>query len=233
MKKSGSKFIDVLRYFCLLVVMVIGMAAIVGSTGGNSGGDDNGGDGNGGGDQSLTITGESGNQVNLNGTWEGICNPDSVDGSSDASDLTVSGSSFTVIQSFWFNSTNCSGSSDATRNFGGTFTIGDEVTVKLSGTNVTATKIDTVFNSAQATVLNPDVLDDINTDQTCGYNNWEVGVAKDILGTSCIADTNQKDVIYIDDTVDPDIFYSGDEDEPADENGYPTVIDLNTESERS
>ena len=61
---------------------------------------------------------------------------------------------------------------------------------------------------------------------------WVVGVAKDILGTSCMANSSQKDVVYIDDTVNPDVWYSGDEDGPVDAGGYPTTIDLDSEAER-
>jgi hypothetical protein len=126
----------------------------------------------------------------------------------------------------------CSGSSDLTQKIGGTFTIGDEVTATLNGSNVTATKIDIKITSAKATVNNSDLLNDFNTRQACGFSNWALGVAKDILGIDCISETSQKDVIYIDDTADPDVWYSGDEDASVDANGYPTELDVDSEAER-
>ncbi len=68
MKKVRNGFIKNLRYFCLLMVIGFGLIAIVGSNGGS---DSGGGDGDSG--SSLTITGESGNQVNLNGSWSEGC----------------------------------------------------------------------------------------------------------------------------------------------------------------
>jgi len=44
-------------------------------------------------------------------------------------------------------------------------------------------------------------------------------------------DSDLKDVLYIDDTVDPDVWYSGDDGGPF-VNGYPTVIDSDSAKER-
>lgn len=224
--KKTSEIIGMLHFFSVLLVVLAGILAMIGSSGTGSG------DGNDGGGQSLTITGETGNPVNLNGDWKGICNPDSEDGESDKSDLTVSGSSFMVNQNDWLNALDCSGSSDLTQKIGGTFTIGDEVTVFLNGSTVTATTVDIQITSAKATVNTFDLLNEFNTDQACGFNNWAIGIAKNILGTDCLSETRQKDVIYIDDTADPDVWYSGDEDAAVDANGYPTELDVDSEAER-
>jgi hypothetical protein len=226
LKKRSGIIIGILHFTSVLLVILFGILAIIGSSGGSSG---EGDDGEG---QSFTITGESGNPVTLNGEWEGTCNPDSEDGESDKSDLTVSGSSFKVNQNDWLNALDCSGSSDLTQKIGGTFTIGDEVTVTLNGSNVTAAKLDIQITSAIATVNNFDLLKDFNTDRVCGFSNWAFGVAKDILDTDCISETSQKDIIYIDDTADPDVWYSGDEGAPVDATGYPTELDVDSKAER-
>ena len=62
-----------------VVVFAIGLLSVfVLSCGGSSGGGDD--DDGGGGSQTLTITGASGNQVNLDGTWNSGCDPDIADG---------------------------------------------------------------------------------------------------------------------------------------------------------
>ena len=42
MKKGGRGFINALRYFCVLVVFIFGLLAIISSGGGGGGGDDGG-----------------------------------------------------------------------------------------------------------------------------------------------------------------------------------------------
>lgn len=219
----------------IFAVIIIGIIAIIGSSGGGGGGGDDGeGDGgNGGGGQLLTITGESGKQVVVIGTWQGICNPDSDDGSSDSADLTIStATSFSMVQSIYYNNMVCDGASDVTIITSGTATKGNEVAVSLNGSNVTATKIDTVITSAQVTGNNASTIDQLNTEGQCGFNDWVMGVAKDILGTTCVQETDQKDVIYINDTAEPDVLYTGDDDGPVDADGYPTSLDLDSEAER-
>ena len=45
-------------------------------------------------------------------------------------------------------------------------------------------------------------------------------------------DADDKDVLYIDDTADPDVLYGGSDDGPLDVNGYPTDIDSDTSQKR-
>jgi hypothetical protein len=226
MKKVRNGFIKNLRYFCLLVVIVFGLITIVGTNGG--GDEDEDGDGNGDSGSSLTITGESGNQVELNGSWSEGCEADEDEGDSEKFVNTISGSSFSMAGNMWFNSTECSGTFDFTMSETGTFTLGGEVTATLSGSSVTATKVDVVVSTAQFTINNEDMVSDFNSGEGfCGYTDWAVGVPKDVLGTDC-APESFKDIIYIDDTADPDLWYSGigsDEGGPLDANDYPTTID--------
>ncbi len=98
---------------------------------------------------------------------------------------------------------------------------------------VYATKVDGVMNSYKATVNNPNLIPDMNTNVECGFNDWVAGTPKELLGTSCGPDdANVKDVLYIDDTDDPDVLYFGDEDGPTDGNGYPTEIESDVPQER-
>ncbi len=220
--KKTNEVLNVLRNICLCCVIVFGLIAIVGSNGGGDG------DGDGDSGSSLTITGESGNQVNLNGSWSAGCIPDVSAGESEKFVNTISGSSFSITSDIWINSTRCSGTSDITVSMSGTTTLGGEVTATLSGSPVTATKIDMVISTAQFTINNEDVVSYFNSGEgVCDFTDWVAGTAKDVLGTDCAPDTSLKSITYIDDTADPDLMYEGDEDETLDDNGYPTTLDPN------
>jgi len=102
----------------------------------------------------------------------------------------------------------------------------------MNSVNVTATTIDGVISTYEGTPNNSETASDLNADKACGFADWVAGTAKDLLGTSCEPDSDFKDVMYVDDTVDPDVWYGGDDDEPLDANGYPTVIELDSKDER-
>jgi hypothetical protein len=127
---------------------------------------------------------------------------------------------------------NCSGASDYTMVIKGTVALGEEVTVTMNGSNVTATRVDPVVSSANATINNATTASIFNAEQICGFSDWDVGTPKDILETDCSPDIS-KGIIYIDDTGDPDVWYNGDEEGPVDVQGYPAVIDLNSAQERT
>ena len=119
------------------IVIVIGLLSVfmLGCNGSSGGGNDDGDDD---GDQSLTITGESGDPVNLNGTWDSGCDE------SDDEDLaatrvvtTISGSTFSQNETQWYDSITCSGACDIKVVISGTFVLGDEVTADLDGLDVT------------------------------------------------------------------------------------------------
>ena len=182
-------------------------------------------------DQSLTITGESGNQVNLNGDWGSGCH-EMDDGESEIVVTTISGSTFSQEENEWFDSATCNGTSDVTLVISGNFVLGNEVTTELNGLDVTATEMDLVITSSKGTINNPDLVDDFNADEQCGFDDWELDTPKELFGTPCSPDANDKEVLYIDDTADPDVLYSGDEDGPDDANGYPTELEPETSQER-
>ena len=214
-----TKVFQLVIFLFLVTFIAIGC----GSSGGGGGDDDD--------DQSLTITGKSGNQVNLNGDWDSKCIQMDV-GESERLVTTISGSTFSQSENEWFDSETCNGTSDTTLVISGTFVLGNEITVELNALDVTATEMDLVFTSFEATINNLDLIADLNTDEECGFDDWEVDTPKELLGTTCMPDTDDKDVLYIDDTADPDVLYKGDEDEPNDANGYPTEIEPDTSQER-
>ena len=115
---------------CFVIVFAIGLLSVF-AMGCNSGG----GGGGGGGDQSLTITGESGNQVNLNGTWDSGCITDIDDGESNTVLTTISGSTFSQNENQWVDLITCAGESDITIIFSGNFVLGDEVTETEDGSD--------------------------------------------------------------------------------------------------
>lgn len=211
-----------------IIVFVIGLLSIfMLSCGGSSGGGNDDNDG----DQSLTITGESGNKVNLSGDWDTGC-LDMGGGESERWITTISGSTFSQEENEWFDSATCNGASDITLVVSGTFVLGNEVTAELNALDVTATEMDLVITSFVATINNQDVVDDFNASEECGFDDWVVDTPRELFGEACSPDANDKEVLYIDDTADPDVLYRGDEDGPDDANGYPAEIDPDTSQKR-
>jgi len=222
--------IRILKRF--VIVFAIGLLSVF-AMGCDSGGGGGGGDG-GDGDQSLTITGGSGNQVNLNGDWDSGCK-ESEDEDLAATRVvtTISGSTFSQTENQWYDSITCTGVSDVTLVISGTFVLGNEVTAELMGSDVTATEMDLVITSFEATINNPDLIADFNAEPACGFDDWVVDTPKELLGSTCSPDVDDKDVLYIDDTVDPDVLYMGDDEGPVDVNGYPTELQPDDTQERS
>lgn len=212
----------------LMVVCAIGLIAVfVLNCGGSSGGGNDGTDNAG---QSLTITGESENQVSLNGTWDSGC--DEMDGGSIKYVTTISGSTFVQNQNEWHGPITCDGMSDIELKFSGTLVLGNEVTTEMGGLDVTATELDLVMTSIKGTINNPAKIVDFNANENCGFDDWVVSIPKELLGTTCFPDSDEKDVLYIDDTANPDVMYKGEEEGSVDASGYPTEIELDNPQER-
>jgi len=218
---------EVTKVFQLVIFLFLVTFIAIGCGSSGGGGDDDDDD-----DQSLTITGESGNPVNLNGSWDSGCDADLDDGESERAILTISGSTFSQDTDLWLDSITCPGASDVSVTMSGTIVLGDELTVSMNGPNVTATAFDVTVSSFEGTINNPDVVADFNADELCGFDDWVFDTPKDLLGTTCAPDLDDKDVLYIDDTANPDVLYDGDEEGILDANGYPTDIDLDSEKER-
>ena len=110
---------------------------------------------------------------------------------------------------------------------------GDGDSVPMTGSSVTATKTDIAVTTALFTVYNADWVVHFNEDGICGATDWVVGTAKEVVGT-CVPASIKK-IIYIDDTVDPDLMYEGLEVKKGgtlDPNGYPTVLDVGSAEAR-
>jgi hypothetical protein len=181
---------------------------------------------------SRTITGESGNQVILNGSWKTACTPDFGDGESETATLTISGLNFSMIANVWVNSTSCSGSSDITFDMKGSFVLGDNLNPTMNSSNVSAKELDITASAYQATINNSNIVSTANAYELCGLNNWSANTPKDVLGSECGPSSDLKDLIYIDDTVEPNLLYFGDDEGNYDANGYPTAVDPDTLMER-
>jgi len=111
---------------------------------------------------------------------------------------------------------------------------GDGDSVPMTGSSVTATKVDFAVTTALFTVYNADWVAHFNTNGICGATDWVIDTAKDVVGTDC-EPTSTKDIMYIDDTVDPDLMYDGIDQEEGgtlDANGYPTVVDVGSAAAR-
>jgi hypothetical protein len=217
-----TKVFQLVIFLFLVTFIAIGCGSSGG--GGGGGGDDDD-------DQSLTITGESGKQVNLNGDWDSGCIQMDV-GESERWVTTISGSTFSQNENEWLDSATCNGTSGITLVISGTYVLGNEVTVELNALDVTATEMDLVITSFEATINNQDVVDDFNESEECGFDDWVVDTPRELFGEACSPDANDKEVLYIDDTADPDVLYRGDEDGLDDANGYPTEIEPDTSQER-
>ena len=153
----------------------------------------------------LTVTGESGNQVTLDGRWSAGCQLDE-NGNMQEEVTSISGSSFLIIRNHWQGVGTCSGLPYATMNISGTLTLGDEVTVLLNGSPVTVTNTELAVSSALITYYDANWLANANTNGVCGATDWVAGTAKEVVVTECMP-ANFEDIIYIEDTVDPDLMY--------------------------
>ena len=184
----------------------------------------------------TSITGESGNQVNLNGDWDTGCKEsDDEELAATRRITTISGSTFSHEENQWYESITCNGTSDLTLVISGTFVLGNEVTADLLGSDVTATEMDLVITSFEATINNPALVADFNAEPACGFDDWVVDTPKELFGSSCFDENeaDDQDVLYIDDMADPDVLYMGDDEGPVDVNGYPTELEPDDTQERS
>jgi hypothetical protein len=160
---------------------------------------------------SLTVTGASGSPVALNGTWgpPGGCLAEPQGGSSEATTTVISGPGLSFGGSTYWNVIDCSGTANFTLSVGGSFTLGNTVSVPLASTTVTAQEIDITYTVASGTPTSAADAAELNADEACGVTNWAAGVASNILGI-CIM-SPEMNLIYVDDTVTPNRMYMGDD----------------------
>jgi|GEM_PF-986095 len=174
----------------------------------------------------VLLIGESGNGVMMNGSWSAGCAPGATD--SEMSVIQISSSAFSMSVDNWSGNTDCSGTSDITVIMNGTFSVGAEDIVPVNGVMVQANLNDVYFTSATITPNTLNAETTLNNAGYCGLSVWTAGVAQDISATICMP-LPKKDLIYVDDTVEPELLYYGLEG-TEDASGYPTELDPAAES---
>lgn len=171
---------------------------------------------------STTITGASGGPVALDGTWLRACDAEST----SVVTATISGSNATFVTDR-FTELSCPGSAYAEESYAVAMTLGEETQAVLSGTLVTATRRDNDFTTDTITLFTQEAVDGFNTENSYGYSNWELGVAKSVLGRFFDGSTRAltyKQIWYADDTVTPQELYNGGGSYDQ-ETEYPTELD--------
>jgi len=188
----------------------------------------------------LILTGTSGNDVNMNGTWSRGCT-----GSGPFSDteFIFDGTQFTGNNLEWLSGTGCVGGNDISTTVAG-LAVRDQAVagytwVDANGGGSTAPAglenttdvngMTTTMTSAQATPETQAGADALNGKVECGLTDWAVGVTKDVL--DCFlggGDAESKDTWLVDDTTSTTTTTQyGAPDEPTafDATGYPTQIE--------
>lgn len=152
-----------------LVVFMFLLNACAGSSDKNNSSSDNSG------------LGTSGSSL-MNGSWSKGCMASG--GSSDRSVTQfINGSS--VSKSFHYNTTtDCSGTADSTATMKMTYTV-----VGASHLGSDIFEVDSTFTSATIGYTSQAAIDFINGISLCGYNDWVVGVEKEVTGRLCGAFT--------------------------------------------
>ena len=204
------------KIFALIIFLII---AIIGCGGDD---DDDGSDET---QESQTITGRTGEQVNLDGPWEKACAENSTTGDSVKSDLTISGSSIIINEDIWFGRVGCNLTPDITLSYGARLIKDKEITARLEEIVVTATVVNIDINTAVGEIKNPAFTPIANARDLCGLNNWQTSVIQSIRNTTCLPLTSFSEKYHIDDTLLPHRLYIERfraEDEPED---YVTVGD--------
>lgn len=168
------------------------------------------------------VTGASGEAVELDGVWSKGCTPRE-DGLSNHVVTTLSGSDRVNVGTRYF-SADCTGESKFTFDITATFTVGDAVDADLAGVTVSANKLDTERNTFDITPSSAEVADQWNSIAYCEIEDWAVGVASDVLICITGTDLTSANIVYIDDTADPNIMFQGNA-ETAGSDGYPTALD--------
>lgn len=172
---------------------------------------------------SETITGPSGEEVALNGTWKPPDGCLELGSESEATVVTVSGTGLSVNYDSYWEVGDCSGTAEITVATSGSFALGEEVTATLGGSDVTASQADFTWTSATATPNTAEAAAQMNSSEECGVSDWAEGVASDVLGTSDCQPVTEMQLLYVDDEATPNRLHLGDP-ESAGSDGYPTEL---------
>jgi hypothetical protein len=184
---------------------------------------------------SATVVGASGNAVSLDGTWDEGCEQQGTQGSSSGT-LVFAGSAFTGTFTDYQLSTTCeTASAETSGTASGSFTLGNTVAdTPLGATTVTATEMDATFTGATFTLHTAAGVADANANSACGFSDWVVDTAKQIFGTECwpAEDNTFLDLIYVDDSVTPNLMYGGDDTGIDTSTTRPTSLDATAPATR-
>jgi len=172
---------------------------------------------------SETITGASGESVELDGTWKPPDGCADYGTESESTVVVLSGTDVSVNYDSYWSVGDCSGTAEISVATGGTFALGEDVTATLSGSKVTATQVDYTWTSATATPNTAAAAAEMNSSSECGISDWAEGVASDVLGVADCQPTTEMNIIYLDDAATPNRLHLGDT-ESAGSDGYPTKV---------
>ncbi|MFK7852536.1 MAG: hypothetical protein AB8B79_00425 [Granulosicoccus sp.] len=116
----------------------------------------------------------------LNGTWSAGCVVDG-DGDGEVDTFTISGDTFQVRNETFFNDASCANARTVEINTSGTFLIGADVPL---ATGAAASQVNINYQSASVTYFGTNIINNANSNQVCGINNWVDGVSQD--ATVCL-----------------------------------------------
>jgi len=204
---------------------------------------DDGGGGDGGG--TIEIIGTSGSAVEMDGTWlrAGGCISEEGSDESESNQLEFDGDGFTATFDTYLTVEDCSGTPEFVTGVEGSVTsdqmvtitgwvdgTGDESTAPEGLEDVTdANGVTVTLLSATMTPSTAEIADGLNSEELCGYTDWEAGVGQDVL--DCLledSDNPAKVTWVVDDSGDTLFLYeSPDDSDELDADGYPTVIETN------
>ncbi len=171
----------------------------------------------------LSVTGASGNPVNMSGTW-GNCSFDTGGPSDNKATIAVSGSGFTFTSSMWATNTtqNCTETATPDLRITGTGTVtlgATHTAVWMNGSTPTtapsglATALATAatihFTSQTAVAGSAAMVADLNTGNVCG-GGWVINQSKDVSSCSDFfgGSATQSDYWVVDDTGSPLKWYT-------------------------
>ena len=226
MKSRIDVCVKGLRYIACLLVVLVGIAAIIGSADGD--GDDDKEESN----ESLRVAGESGQLVDLDGQWEQKCQTFGVDGEFSYNVFyEFTGAEISGSITMW-DTPDCSATEKSNVLLKINLNLGEEVSAAYNNENVTATVVDTTIVSYKITYYDQTSIDILNQKEYCGFNDWTIDVPKEVSGRECdeetMPDGNSKTILYLDDTTTPNTIYFGESEGETNENGYPVEIDADS-----
>lgn len=179
----------------------------------------------------ATVTGSSGAAVVVDDNWGEGCMA-----SGDGSENIVIGLTSTsfVFTADVYSSSDCSSGLVLSVAGLGTAVLGASINATLDGSSVAANKFDTSFTSFTWTIADETTVTAGNAVGFCGITDWELNVAREVIDDPDCGipadERDEKDLIYIDDNVTPNLLHFGLSETQSgtlDADGYPEALDPN------